>query len=191
MLHVPSATIGAMRGRLIILTILLVIGALIAALNWEVMGSQVRLQLIAGVAQVPLGLLVLGAALVPALVLILAGSLDQARTLRQLETLERRLEEARAAAQRARTVEIEALERSLQERFETLRAGLEGVVQGTESRLEARLEVVEAGLGGRLEDLRERVILVRDELAADIAEAEDALLRRRPDVAESLELDDE
>jgi uncharacterized integral membrane protein len=181
-----------MRGRLILLTVLLIVGALIAALNWEVMGSTVRLQLIAGVAQAPVGLLVLAAFLLPVLLLLLAGMLDQARTLRQVETLERRLEEARAAAQRARSAELETLERSLQERFETLRAALEGVVQGTESRLEARLEVVEAGLGGRLEDLRDRVVLVRDELAADIAEAEDALLRGRPGAtAPPAEPDDE
>lgn len=180
-----------MRGRLLFLTVLLVLGALIAALNWEVMRTPLRLELLAGVVQVSVGLVVLIVAVVPALVLLLAGLLDQARSLRRVDVLERRLEEARAAAERARTAEIETLERVLQERFETLRAGLEGVVQGTEARLEARLEVVEAGLGGRLEDLRERVILVRDEIAADIAEAEDALLRRRPDVAESLELDDE
>jgi hypothetical protein len=179
-----------MRGRLLLLTVLLVLGALVAALNWEAMRRTVPLQLLYGTVDVAVGWLVLIAALVPALVLLLAGLLDQSRALRRVDALERRLEEARGAAERARSIEIEALERHLGERLETLRAALEGVAQGSEARLEARFEVFENALGGRLEELRERVVLVRDELAADIAEAEDTLLRGRASSLPEEEPDD-
>jgi hypothetical protein len=168
-----------MRGRLLLLTVLLVLGALVAALNWEAMRATLRLELLVGVVELALGWVVLLAALVPAVVLLLAGLLDQSRALRRVDALERQLDQARTAVERARSAEIEALERSLDERFEAARAGFEGALHGSESRLEARFEAVEATLGERLQDLRERVVLVRDELAADIAEAEDALMRGR------------
>ena len=168
-----------MRGRLLLLTVLLVLGALVAALNGEAMRTPLRLELLAGVVELALGWVVLLAALVPAAVLLLAGLLDQSRALRRVDALERQLDQARSAVERARSAEIEALERSLDERFEAVRAGLEGALHGSEERIEARFEAVEASLGERLDDLRERVVLVRDELAADIAEAEDALMRGR------------
>lgn len=173
-----------MRGRLLLLTVLLVLGALVAALNWDTMRTPVRFELLVGVVETALGWVVLLVALLPALVLLLAGLLDQARALRRVDALERQLEHARAAAERARTAEVEALERSLEERFEAVRAHVEGAVHGSEARLEARFEAVETSLGERLHDLRERVVLVRDELAADIAEAEDAILRRRVEATE-------
>ena len=169
----------AMRGRLLLLTVLLVLGALVAALNWEAMSAPLRLELLVGVVEFALGWVVLLAALVPAVVLLLAGLLDQSRALRRVDALERQLDQARSAVERVRSAEIEALERSLDERFETVRAGFEGALHGSEARLEARFEAVESALGERLHDLRERVVLVRDELAADIAEAEDAIMRGR------------
>lgn len=168
-----------MRGRLLLLTFLLVLGALVAALNWEAMSAPLRLELLVGAVELALGWVVLVAALVPTVVLLVAGLLDQSRALRRIDALEGQLDQARSAVERARSAEMEALERSLDERFEAVRAGLEGALHGSEARLEARFESVEAALGERLEDLRERVVLVRDELAADIAEAEDALLRGR------------
>ena len=179
-----------MRGRLLLLTVLLVLGALVAALNWTEMRATLQLELLFGAVDVSVGLVVLIAAVVPALVLLLAGLLDQARALRRVDALERRLEEARAAAERARTVEIEALGRTLEERIDALRAGVDGVVQGSEARLEARFEGLETALGDRLDDLRERVVLVRDELAADIAEAEDTLLRGRAPALPEADVDD-
>lgn len=173
-----------MRGRLLLLTVLLVLGALIAALNWDTMRTPVRFELLAGVVETALGWVVLLAALLPALVLLLAGLLDQARALRRVDALERQLEQARTAVERARSAEMEALERSLDERFEAVRAHVEGALHGSEARLEARFDTVETSLGERLNDLRERVVLVRDELAADIAEAEDAILRGRVDAAD-------
>ncbi len=179
-----------MRGRLLLLTVLLVLGALVAALNWTQMRETLRLELLFGAVDVSVGLVVLIAAVVPALVLLMAGLLDQGRALRRVDVLERRLEEARAAAERARSAEIEALGRTFEERIEGLRAGVEGMVQGSEARLEARFEGLENALGDRLEDLRERVVLVRDELAADIAEAEDTLLRGRAAAVSEPDADD-
>lgn len=168
-----------MRGRLLFLTVLLVLGALVAALNWESMGTPLRLQLLVATVETAVGWLVLVVALLPALVLLLAGLLDQARALRRVDALERRLEEARAAAERTRSAEIEALAQEIDGRIAALRATLEGLQQGGEARLEARLDGLEAQLADGFEGVRERVVLVRDELAADIAEAEDALLRGR------------
>lgn len=168
-----------MRGRLLLLTVLLVVAALAAALNWDAMRTPLELELLVARAEVAVGWVLLAMTLTPIVVLLVAGLIDQARALRRVDALERQLEQARDAAERARSAEIEALERSLDGRLETLRSAVEGALAGSESRLEARFEAVEASLGERLEDLRERVVLVRDELAADIAEAEDALLRAR------------
>ena len=161
------------------LSVLLVFGALVAALNWEAMRTPLRLELLVGSLDVAVGWVVLSAALVPALVLLLAGLLDQARSLRRLDVLERRLDDARTAAERARSAELEALQAELEAKLEAVRAALEGQAQGSETRLDARFDALEASLGERFEELRERVVRVRDELAADIAETEDTLLRGR------------
>ena len=168
-----------MRGRLLLLTVLLVFGALVAALNWESMRTPLRLELLVATVETAVGWVVLIVALLPAVVLLLAGLLDQARALRRVDALERRLEEARAAAERTRSTEIEGLAQEIDGRVAALRAALEGMQQGSDSRLEARLDGLEAQLAEGFEGVRERVVLVRDELAADIAEAEDALLRGR------------
>lgn len=168
-----------MRGRLLLLTVLLVAFALLAALNWDVMRTPLSLELLVTGLDVALGWVLLVMTLVPAAVLLIAGLLDQARALRRLDALERQLEQAREAVERARSAEIEALERSLEGRFEALGSSLEGALRGSEARLVDRFEGVEATLGERVSDLYERVVLVRDELAADIAEAEDTLLRRQ------------
>ena len=168
-----------MRGRLLLLTVLLVVAALLAALNWDVMRAPVRLELLVGTVETAVGWVVLVMTVVPAAVLLIAGLLDQARALRRVDALERQLEQARDALERARSAEIEALEGSLDARLEALRSALDGAVLGSEARVVERFEMVEATLGERVADLYERVVLVRDELAADIAEAEDALLRRQ------------
>jgi len=166
-----------MRGRLLLLTVLMVIAALAAALNWEAMRTSLRLELLVTSFDVAVGWVLLTMTLVPALVLLVAGLIDQARALRRVDALERQLEHARDAAERARSAEIEALERSLEGRLEGLREAVAEAVHSSEGRLDARLEASEQALAERLDSLWERVVVVRDELAADIAEAEDTLLR--------------
>ena len=70
------------------------------------------------------------------------------------------------------------LEQAYLSRCDALDEQLASGLMRLEAALGERLEAVETRTKERLEDVKERVVLVRNELAADIAEAEDTLTRR-------------
>jgi DNA anti-recombination protein RmuC len=168
-----------MRGRLLIVTVLVVAGALVAALNWEAMAAGVGLSLIFTEVTVSVGALVALVAATLVIVFLLAGLIDRATHLRQLSQLERHLEEARAALAKKRSADLDALGQELAQRLDAVAAGVDGALARLEERWQAQAEGLHEDLGARLDAVRERVVVVRDELAADIAEVEDALLRER------------
>jgi hypothetical protein len=91
--------------------------------------------------------------------------------------LERQLEGLRAKLDKRRLEEIDTLERAVSERGDALEQQLASSVKELSSAVQKGLTSLEERTEKRLEHLLERVVLVRDELAADIAQTED-LLRR-------------
>jgi len=113
-----------------------------------------------------------------------AALLDRVRQLRQVAALERQLEEARAAVDRGRESALDAVAARIETRLAGLESVVEGSASGLEQRLSQRIGAVDDHLArsedtqrDRLEAVIARVSAVRDELAADVGEAEDALLR--------------
>jgi hypothetical protein len=170
-----------MRGRIVLVVVLVVLGALVAALNWQSMRTPVFLDLLFTSVVVTVGAIV---ALVTATLLaifLFAGLLDRSRQLHQVGVLERQLDDARHELERKRAADIEALGGDLEDRLEAAVSRVEGTLSRLQDRIDARIEEARADVAARVEAVRERVVVVRDELAADIAEVEDALLRRRID----------
>lgn len=173
-----------MKVRSWIAIVLVVPVLVVAAFNVPALRTPVPVDLWVATVRMPLWPVVVGVPLVLAAVFLGAALLDRARQLRQVAALERQLEEARATVERGREQSLDGAVREVLGRLDALEAVVEGVASGMESRLSARLEALGARreegdqtVSERLSALAERVVRVRDELAADVAEAEDAVLR--------------
>jgi hypothetical protein len=169
----------------------------VAAFNVPALLEPVPVDLLVTTVRMPLWPFLVGVPLVLAAVFLGAALLDRARQLRQVAALERQLEEARAVVERGREQALDGAVRELTGRLDALEAVVEGVGSGMEARLNTRLEALVArrdagdeALSERLSALAERVVRVRDELAADVAEAEDAVLRALQGVDRTVDAED-
>ena len=187
-----------MKLRSWIAIVLVVPVLVVAAFNVPALLAPVPVDLLVTTVRMPLWPFVVGVPLVLAAVFLGAALLDRARQLRQVAALERQLEEARATVERGREGALDAAVRELTGRLDALESVVEGVGSGTESRLSARLEALEASRAAgdeavreRLTALADRVVRVRDELAADVAKSEDALLRALQGDERTVDADDE
>ena len=187
-----------MKLRSWIAIVLVVPVLVVAAFNVPALLAPVPVDLLVTTVRMPLWPFVVGVPLVLAAVFLGAALLDRARQLRQVAALERQLEEARATVERGREEALDAAVRELTGRLDALESVVEGVGSGTESRLSARLEALEASRAAgdeavreRLTALADRVVRVRDELAADVAKSEDALLRALQGDERTVDADDE
>jgi len=173
-----------MRTRLWVTVVLFVPLAVLAVPNWSNLRLPVEVDLFFFSVRWPLWPFVLAVPLLLTVVYLGAALLDRARQLRQVASLERQLEEARRALDRGREAALDALAGRIEARIAGLEAVVEGSTSGLEMRLGERLVGIDAHVGraeaeqrSRLEAVAARVAAVRDELAADVGEAEDALLR--------------
>lgn len=181
-----------MRLRGILLTVVVVASLLLAVLNMEVLTTPVPLDLALVRTSFPLGLALLIAVMAVAVVFFLAALLDRAEQLRQLTQIER---QADALRQRLASYELgegQRVEERLMAATATLEERLDDVTRGVRERvdagivelgtdLRARLDELEARDVARHDALRERIDVLRNELAADVAQTEDTLLRRLPE----------
>lgn len=166
-----------MKIRGTLLTIVVLLALLFAATNWEAVTTNLPVGFLFTRFELPLGLVLLSALVVLVVFFFLASLLERASQLRQVSHLERQIEQLQDRLEQKRLEELEGIERAFRERADKL----EGVVQERSDALEASLSKKladhEMRTKDRIEGVTERVVLVRDELAADVAEAED-LLRR-------------
>ena len=158
--------------------------ALLAVANWSELTTPVEIDVFLFSVNWPLWPFVVGIPVLLGVLYLGAALLDRARQLRQVAALERQLEEARRDLDRGREAAIDALGDRLEGRIAQLESAVEGAVSGIGQRLTLRVEAVDEHVGraedeqrSRLEAVAARVAAVRDELAADVGEAEDTLLR--------------
>ncbi|UCH25731.1 MAG: DUF1049 domain-containing protein [Trueperaceae bacterium] len=166
-----------MRLKGTLVTIVLFLGLLFAVINWQAVFTPLPVNLLFFNADLPLGVVLLFALAVVSLLFFAISLFDRASQLRQITQLERQLESLRAKLDKRRLEEIETLERAVGQRSDALEQQLAEGVNGLSNTLQKELKALEERAETRLERLHERVVLVRDELAADIAQTED-LLRR-------------
>jgi uncharacterized integral membrane protein len=195
-----------MRFRGILLTVVVLLVAIVV-LNWAELVRPVPIYLLVVTWEGPLGLVLLLASVALAVLFFLAALLDRASQLRQVTQLDRQLQAVRS--------KLGAREREGAERFEgrldggfaelkgqlsALKETLDGRIGSAsvtlESRMAERFEALDASLRDTLASMEardkersdtvlDRVARVRNELAADVAQTEDALARLvRPGDAE-------
>lgn len=168
-----------MRIRGTLITLVVVLGLLFALLNWELLFSMVPVNLLLGTVEMPLGFSLLVFAVAVSLLFFLAALWERARQLRQVTHQERVIENLQARLDRKQAEEIEALDASLRDRIDGLRQQIEADSGRVEANVKESLVQLEERLGERMDLVQERVVLVRNELAADIGELEDRMQRDR------------
>jgi uncharacterized integral membrane protein len=164
-----------MRFKGLLITVVVVLGLLFAVVNWQVLFTRMPVNLIVAVAEVPVGISLLVLAVGLSLLFFLASLWERAAQLRQVTSQERQIEALRGRLERQRSGELEALEEVIRERFDAVRQQIESDSGRVEANLREALEALEARQGELLAQLQERVVLVRNELAADIGELEGRL----------------
>lgn len=166
-----------MRIRGIVLTVVVLVAVVFAVTNWDTMTTRLPVHLLFSTVEWPLGLVLLSVFVILLAFFFLASLWDRSQQLRQVSGLERQIEHLQGKLERKRLEELEGLEQAIRERTTQLESTVEAASEMLEQRLAKKLADHEMRTKDRLDAVTDRVVVVRDELAADVAEAED-LLRR-------------
>lgn len=166
-----------MRIRGTLFTIVVLLSLLFAVTNWEAVTTAIPVHLLFARLELPLGVMLLLAILVLTAFYFIASLIDRASQLRQVTHLERQIEQLQEKLERKRLEELEGIERAFRERSDKLEGTFQEGLDELEQALSKKLADHEMRTKDRIEGVTERVVLVRDELAADVAEAEDILRR--------------
>lgn len=167
-----------MRLKGILITLVILLAFLFAAVNWQTVSASLPVNFLFFTVQLPLGFTLLVSAVVLSAIFFAVSLIDRAGQLRQITQLERQLETLRTKMDARRLEEIAQLEQTYVRRCDSLEAQLSSGLGRLESEMRESLASFEMRSKERLTELQERVVMVRNELAADIAEAEDTLQRQ-------------
>lgn len=168
-----------MRLKGILVTLVLVLAVLFAATNWSVLmtGQTVRLFFVP--VTLPLGMVLLVTAVLLTATFFVISLIDRAGQLRQITHLENQLEKLQNKLEQKRLEELEGVEQRLSSRLEHLGEDVREV-RSVERRIEEQQQLLKEALEVQAGQLEERVLLVRNELAADIAHVEDTVKAASP-----------
>ena len=166
-----------MRSRGILLTVVVLLGVVFVVVNWSTLTTNMPVNLLFGSFEVPVGLLLMLLLVILAAIFFMGAMFDRARQLREIRRLERQLEKVRGQLDTRRLSEIAEVRDAMQAWGTSLERRVDERVGEAETSLRDALTDAESREKERMAKLEERVLLVRNELAADVGEAEDTLRR--------------
>lgn len=147
-----------MTAKGILLTVIVLLCLLFALVNLEALTATSRVNLVVTQAFLPLGLVLLVAIVVLSALYFLLSLFSRARYLKRMNDYEKRIETLRDELDRAYFEELEGMERRIFERLNNLEKRVSSISEGLEDSVRAAQT-----------QLDERLLLVRNDLAADIA----------------------
>lgn len=166
-----------MRTRGILLTVVVLLGVLFVVVNWSMLTTNMPVNLLFGRIEMPVGLVLMLLVVILAAIFFMGAMFDRAAQLREIRRLERQLEKARTQLDARRLEEIAEVREAVQAWGSSLERRVDERVGAAENALRDAMTDAESREKERIAKLEERVILVRNELAADVGEAEDSLRR--------------
>jgi len=175
-----------MKARGILLTVLVIVFALFAAVNWSTLTAPLPVDLLVLRVEIPVGLVLLGVTVGLALVFFVGALFDRAGQLQEIRHLERQLEKARAKADEKQAGELGQVKEALQAWGSSLERRIDDRVGAAETRIKEAIDASDDREADRAKALEERVLTVRNELAADVGEAEDLIRRMLGPSADAL-----
>lgn len=176
-----------MRLKGILITLVVVLGLVFAVTNWQTITTNLPINLLFFTLQIPLGLALLVTAIGLSALFFVVSLVDRAGQLRQITQLERQLEQLRARLDKRRLEEIGSIETAFNARCDELDKQIAAATEHLDGSLRESLADFEMRSKERVKAVEDRVILVRNELAAYIAEAEDSRLRAAAPGTEEVE----
>lgn len=175
-----------MKARGILLTVLLVLFGLFAAINWPTLTTPLPVDLLVLRIEVPIGLVLLAVTAGLALIFFAGALFDRAGQLQEIRYLERQLDKARAKADEKQAGEVAQLKEAVQAWGSSLERRIDDRVGAAEERIKEALDASDDRDEKRVKALEQRVVTVRNELAADVGEAEDLIRRMLGPTADAL-----
>ena len=166
-----------MKLRGILITLLLALAGIFAAVNWATLTTTLPVNLLVRRIDAPVGLVLLATVVAVALIGFLLSLLERADQLREIRTLERRLERTREKLDKQQARDIDDLKDAMRAWGESLEQRIDGRVERAEVTIQDAIDRAGEEDGRRFAELESRVTTVRNELAADVGEAEDTLRR--------------
>ena len=166
-----------MRLKGILITLVIIISIVFAIANWQTLTATLPINLLFLQFEFPLGLGLLLTAVLLSVLFFFVSLLDRAGQLRQITNLERQLQNLQGKLEKKRLGEFETLESSFAEQLTGLVTKLAESAEKLEGVTRESLGEFETRSQERFNKLEERVLLVRNELAADVASAQEALQR--------------
>lgn len=167
-----------MRFKGILITFIVLMSLVFAVTNWQVLVASVPINFIFLSFQLPLGLVLLGASVLLCLIFFFISLIDRASQLSRITQLERQIENLGKKLDKKRLDELASIEKNLDDKVTSLSNQVQNYASQVESMTNSSLAKLESQAEAKFSHLEERVLLVRNELAADIAETEDSLKKR-------------
>ncbi len=169
-----------MKSKGILVTALIVITVIFTAFNWGALSTYLPINFLFFQVQLPLGLFLIGAFLLACLLFLLLSLFRRAGQLRHVMHIERQLDEVQKKLEKQRSDEIVGLENKILGRLDGLETRMSETDTGFRTVVSEHTNHIEAHERAQVERLEERVLLMRNELAADIAQVESSLRKSLP-----------
>ena len=166
-----------MRLRGILITFIIILSILFAVLNWGVLVTQVPINFIFFSFPLPIGATLLFLAVIIGIVFFFVSLVERAGQLRQITHLERNIEKLQGKLNKRQQDEVARLEESVTNELKGLVAQLGNITERLEGSTKSGLSEFEQHVHEHLESIEDRLMLVRNELAADIGAAQDSIQR--------------
>ena len=169
-----------MRSKGILATALIVFAVVFTAFNWPALATNVPINFLFFTASLPLGLFLIGALVIASLLFLLLSLFRRAGQLRHVMHIERQLDDVNKKLEKRRFDEIVQLENKILAKLDGLESRLSETSSGFRTVVSEHTSQIEAHERAQAERLEERVLLMRNELAADIAQVETSLRKSLP-----------
>jgi uncharacterized integral membrane protein len=164
-----------MRFQGVLAALVVLLGIIFTVLNWPELITRQPVKLIFTQTQWSLGIVLVVIAVGLSVLFFVLSLADQAAQLRRVNRFQRQQESLQGALERKRLAEVEALEQTLLDRLGTLEQTLAKDDEQLQTALRGDLEEHRQGWAEHAEKLEQRLLLLRNELAADIAQVDDTL----------------
>ncbi len=169
-----------MKSKGTLVTALIVLTVIFAAFNWGALSTYLPINFLFFQVQLPLGLFLIGAILAACLLFLLLSLFRRAGQLRQITHLEKQNDHLRAQLDRRRNEDLAGLEERIGKKLDGLETRMSESDSGFRTVVSEHTSHIEAHERAQVERLEERVLLMRNELAADIAQVETSLRKSLP-----------
>ncbi len=174
-----------MRLKGFLITIVIILSLVFAVLNWQILTTNLPLNLIFFRTEFPVGLGLLISGVLLSIIFFVVSLIDRAGELRQISRLERQLEDFRHKLEQKRVQELEKLAQTTETGFTELKSLTSEKISAMEKESKNMLENFDSKITENLKAMESKILLVRNEVASSVAKSEDNLKKQVKDIIKS------